>query len=276
MDLHSLRQSLPTESLFHPRGLRHFQGAVPFQCPRQKQSFIPTCLTGSHGKTGGLSDPSTSAEATNLPSNLTGRCQLRPEAPPARGCPARMSPPCPSPALPTPGAPGPAAPLPSPALPSRRRARPPAATHRPRGAPGRLRPPPRPASQAAPGGQGKARGSPAPRPPQAAGEIRAAPSLPQGPPPGANYLCAEVPGSPPDPPALPAAGDTRPRMRTRAAAQPGLSSVPRRQPPACGIRRIQAPPGKRGAAALRFLSGSSPPGTGSRSQRRVAIFFFPP
>lgn len=66
IDLHSLRQSLPTEPLFPPRGLRHFQGADPFRYPSQTQSFIRTCLTGSHGKTVGLPDPSNS-EATNLP-----------------------------------------------------------------------------------------------------------------------------------------------------------------------------------------------------------------
>lgn len=211
----------------------------------------------------------------SCPILLTGRRQLCREAPPAWGYSARMSSPFISPALPTSEhrAPPPLIALSIPAFPHSPPAGAPAATHRPRGTSRRLRPPPRPASGAAPGGWGKAGGSPARSPPRAGEERRAAPSFRQGSPPGAAYLCAEVHSCPPDPPALPAArgGDTRPRMRTRAAPQPGLCPAPRRRPPACGIRRIQEPPGKRGVAALRFLLGS--PRTGNRLRATPPCFF---
>lgn len=193
--------------MFLPPRLRHFQGAVPpFRYTRLKQSFGGTRLTGSHSNTVGLPDPSSLAETTNLPPpkfylrTAASRRPLGREAPPARGCPAGMSPlsplPCPAPrssgapgrrrAAPLPPA-GPRRPLSRPPRPAAglfacSRARPPAATHRPREGPEaalgggsmrrgsrlrgwgrlRLRLPPRPRSGAAPGGRGEASSSPRP------------------------------------------------------------------------------------------------------------------
>lgn len=209
IDLHSLRQSLPTEPLFPPRGLRHFQGAVPFRYPRQKQPFIRTCLTGSHGKTVRLPDPSNSAEATNLPSNFTyGPPSAPPGGSPRAGLSCPHEPTAPQPRSAHPRSPGPRRPrprylpIPLPALASRQRARPPAATHRPRGAPSRLRPG-LPAELLRDTGTRRASLPPCAHQEQPGKFRRPLPSLTA--PAGAAYLCAGAPGCPPDPPALPAA-----------------------------------------------------------------------
>lgn len=155
-----------------------------------------------------------------------GRRELRREAPPARGCSARMSPPSPSPALPTSEhrAPPPFIPL-SPHPSSRTRlppARLPRLTARgePRGgsarrpglrakllraAGGRRAAPPARAHQEQPGKFGRPLPSVKGHPPEPPTCVR-------------NRTAARraLPRSPP-----PAGGDTRPRMRTRAAPQPG-------------------------------------------------------
>lgn len=123
-----------------------------------------------------------------------------------------------------------------------------------------------------------ARGGPQAAPPRpalpcpASGTRRAPPA--RRPPGAVPSLRHSTPHASPEPPTCvrrrppPAGGDSRPRMRSPSPAS--LSP---------GIRRIQAPPGKRGAPALRLLSGSSPPGAGSQLHRRVKnllfIFFFP-
>lgn len=214
------------------------------------------------------------------PSNFTyGPPSAPPGGSPCAGLSCPHEPTAPQPRSAHPRSPGPRRPLPRylpiplPAPASRRRARPPAATHRPRGAPRRLRPG-LPAELLRETGTRRAAPPPCAHQKQTGKFGRPLPSL--TPTPGAAYLYAEAPGRPPDPPALPAARRGR---QPAPHADPGsasgrLSPGPQRRPPACGIRRIQAPPGRRGAAALQFLSGSSPPGAGSQLHRRVKIFFF--
>lgn len=208
---------------------------------------------------------------------LTGGRQLHREAPPAWGCSACMSSASPSPSLPTSEhrAPPPLNPLsPHPPFPHS----PPAAAPARRDSPPAMDPetaPPAARACQRSCSRGLGNGGRLPRPePTRSSRGKSGGPFPQSVVSPRSRLRAEAHSCPPDPPALPTArgGDTRPRMRTRAAPQPGLCPAPRRRTPFGGIRRIQAPLGKRGAAALRFLLGSSPPGTGSGLHRRVKIF----
>lgn len=222
MGLHSLRQSLRREPLFLPLGLRLFQGAFPpLRYPRYKQSFIGTCLTGSHGNTAGLPNPSLLAETTNLPSNFI----YRPPPPLPGGSPSHEPPfpPCPAPP-----------PLTCPA----RRSSPPAATL-PVAAPGgpgggsrrRLTAGLGPAPPAAPAQErscsrrpGRDQRLPPPRSRQAPPGQRDGPFPRLFPRPGRLPGRAAAPGNPPGPPAArrgrclprsPAAAGERPRSPRR-------------------------------------------------------------